>query len=37
MIMEINKKINTLFGIADFIAMIALLFLVFYLVMFAPV
>ena len=37
MIMDINKKINNLFGTTAFIAMIALVFFVFYLALFAPV
>lgn len=36
-IMDINKKINNLFGAATFIAMIAVFRLVFYLTLFAPV
>jgi hypothetical protein len=35
--MNINKKINNLFGAAAFVAMIAVVFLVFYLALFAPV
>ena len=35
-IMDINKKISTLLGTAVFIAMVALLFFVSYLVLFAP-
>jgi hypothetical protein len=35
--MDINKKINNLFGTAAFIAMITLVFLVFYIALFAQV
>ena len=37
MIMDINKKINKLFGTATVIAMIALVVLIFYLALFAAI